>query len=116
VILLRGALGEGRRERSKRKEKIVVWILEAEGAMTKSPMMPGSINFGLSFQVGEELAKRIRQGHGWALAMHADIRRRRVDQRRWEDRNDPSSILKTAAQSAEPPLRSAPAAPSPLAR
>jgi hypothetical protein len=93
--VLRGVLGEGRRQRVKNKgEKTVVWIMPAKEAATGSPMMPGSVNFGLSFQVGEELAKRIRQGHGWALTMYADIRRRRVDQRRWEDWNDPSSILK----------------------
>ena len=84
VILLSGALGEGRREQAKRiREKIVVWILPAKGAETRSPMMPGSLNRGLSFHVGEELAKRIRQRHGWALTMFAEIRRRPIDESAW---------------------------------
>ncbi len=96
MVVLRGALeGEGRREQAKSdREKMVVWILPAtKGAQTNSPMLAGSLNRGLSFHVGEELAKRIRQRHGWAVAMFAEIRRRSIDERCWGESEKARSRL-----------------------
>ena len=63
-------------EAKTRKEKTVVWILPAREASTKSPTAT-ALNIGLSFRVGEELAKQIRRQQSWAVCMYSQIRRRR---------------------------------------
>jgi hypothetical protein len=65
-------------EAKTRKEKTVVWILPEDAPpLTKAPSMTGIVNSGLSFRVGDYLAKRIRQKESWAEAMFQQIRGRR---------------------------------------
>ena len=74
VILRKGAV---------RREKTVVQIQElAErdlawaGRITTSKPIPAeAMNAGLSFRVGEYLAKRIRQRHAWAAVMRSEMQR-----------------------------------------
>jgi hypothetical protein len=83
VVLLQGAIGESRRQEAKRTEKTVVWIIPEAGAATGAPTLPHGINTGLSNKLGEELAKRVRQRQGWALAMYEQIRRRPLPVSLW---------------------------------
>ena len=74
VVLRKGAV---------RREKTVVQIQELAkrdvawaGRITASRAIPGEpMNAGLSFRVGECLAKRIRQRHAWAAVMRAEMQR-----------------------------------------
>jgi len=66
-----------------RREKSIVQIHELPGRDTRWAGRPSasqiggeSLNSGLSFRVGEYLAKRIRQEQPWAIVMLSHITRR----------------------------------------
>lgn len=95
VVLCRGSLGETRRQEAKRREQTVVWILPAEEQVTKRPSAVGRLNAGLSYKVGEYLAKQIRNKEPWALVMFAELRRRHL--RESEVDNDPRELQMEAS-------------------
>ena len=75
VVVLRGTLGEGRREQTKKRENVVVYLIDRPAPATKHPHAAGAMNGGLSFRYGEYLAKRIRQKEPWALVLRSEIQR-----------------------------------------
>jgi hypothetical protein len=88
VVVLRGMLGEGRREQVRgTRENVVVYLIDREGPATKHPCAAEAMNGGLSFRYGEYLAKRIRQKEPWALVLRSEIRRVKLY-------DDPTELLK----------------------